>query len=229
MPVENRLLGALPRKTFESVRTECEFVELRTGDVLGEPGARIREVYFPTESFVSLVAKAAGGASLEVALVGHEGMVGIQLLLGADTNSLRVLVQRSGCAWRMRAETFKRMTDTIPLLRHALNQYALLRLAQVAQNAICASAHQIEARLARRLLMMRDRSHSDQFHATQESLASMLGVRRSSVCVAAKRFQRNNLIEYNRGTPITFNRQGLEKISCECYWASADRRSRNTS
>jgi CRP-like cAMP-binding protein len=219
MPIQNRLLEQLPSRTFKSVRTESELVELTTGEVLCEPGERIRDVYFPTESFLSLVAKVAGDTCFEVALVGDEGMVGVPLLFGADTEPHRVLVQGSGKAWRMKAEIFKRMTGTNQPLRRELNSYVFSRLAQVAQNAICASAHQIEARLARRLLMLQDRSHSDQFHATQESLASMLGVRRSSVTCVAVTFQRKNLIEYNRGTVTVLNRKGLEKLSCECYSA----------
>lgn len=223
MPVQNHLLEGLPSRALKSVRTECELVQLTTGDVLSEPGERIRDVYFPTQSIVSLVAQATGGATLEVALVGNDGIVGLPLLLGADTKSLRVLVQRSGTAWRMQAETFKRMTNTNLAFRHALNKYALLRLSQVAQNAICANAHRIEARLARRLLMMRDRCHSDQFHATQESLASMLGVRRSSVTVVAATYQQRHLIRYSRGSIIVLDIKGLERTSCECYWATVDR------
>jgi CRP-like cAMP-binding protein len=181
MPGQNHLLGDLPSKAFAGVRAECELVELTKGDVLYEAGERIRDVYFPTRSVISLVAKAAGHATLEVALVGDEGMVGIPLLLGADSKPLRVLVLGSGTAWRIKAENFKRVTDAQRDLRHALNKYVLLRLAQVAQNAVCASAHQIEARLARRILLMQDRSHSNELHTTQESLASMLGVRRSTV------------------------------------------------
>jgi CRP-like cAMP-binding protein len=217
MPEQNRLLGDLPSQAFTRVRNECELVELATGDVLYEPGERIRDVYFPTQSIVSLVAKAAGDASLEVALVGDEGMVGIPLLLGADSKSLRVLVQRSGAAWRMKAETFKRMTYAQQALRHALNRYVLLRLAQVAQNAVCANAHQIEARLARRLLMMQDRSHSDYIPVTQESLAKMLGVRRSSVTTIAGTFQERKFIQYSRGILTVVDRKGLESLSCKCY------------
>ena len=164
--------------------------------------------------------KAAADALLEVALVSDEGMIGIPLLLGADSEPLRVLVQRSGPAWRMNAETFKRMTDTQRALREALNQYALSRLAQVEQNAICANIHRIEARLARRLLTMHDRSYSDQFAATHESLASMLGVRRSIVALVAVTFEQKNLIEYRIGTITILDRKGLETLSCECYSAA---------
>lgn len=219
-PVQNRLLEELPSKTFKSVRAECELIELTIGNVLSEPGERIRYVYFPTEGFVSLVAEVAGGLSLEVALVGDEGMVGIPLLLGADSKPLRVLVQRSGKAWRMKADTFKRMTDTNRTLRRELIKYVSYRFAQVAQSAICARAHQIEARLACRLLMMQDRSHSDHFHAKHKSLAGMLGVRRASVTFAALAMRRAKLIQYTRGTVTVLDRKGLERASCECYSAA---------
>jgi len=217
MPVHNRLLGDLSGRAFTRIRNECEVIDLMAGDVLYEPGERIRDVYFPTQSVVSLVAKAGGDASLEVALVSDEGMIGIPLLLGGDSKPLRVLVQSSGTAWRMQAETFKRMTDTQRALREALNKYALARLAQVAQNAICANAHSTEARLARRLLMIQDRSHSDEIRATQDSLASMLGVRRTTVTLLAISFQQRNIIQYVRGTLTVLDRSGLKRISCECY------------
>jgi CRP-like cAMP-binding protein len=217
MPVQNRLLADLPSNAFNSIRNECELVELTTGDILYEAGERIREVYFPTQSVVSLVAKAAADALLEVAMVSDEGMIGIPLLLGADSKPLRVLVQKSGPAWRMKAETFKRMTDTQQALREALNQYALLRLAQVAQNAVCANIHRIEARLARRLLTIQDRSHSDQFPATHASLANMLGVRRSILTLVTLTFEQKNLIEYHLGIITILDRKGLKSLSCECY------------
>jgi CRP-like cAMP-binding protein len=223
MPIKNRLLADLPENAFNSIRNECELVELTAGDVLYEPGERIHDVYFPIRSVVALVAKAAADALLEVALVSDEGMIGIPLLLGADRKPLRVLVQRSGPAWRIKANTFRRMTETQQALRDALNRYALLRLAQVELNAICANTHRIEARLARRLLTMQDRSRSDQFPATHTSLANMLAVRRSIVAFVAATFEQKNLIEYPRGTITILDRKGLEAISCECYGAARNR------
>jgi CRP-like cAMP-binding protein len=219
-PGQNRLLG-VPGEAFTRVCGECELVELTKGHVLYEPGERIRDVYFPTQSVISLVAKAAGHASLEVALVSDEGMVGIPLLLGADSKPLRALVQKSGAAWRIKADAFKRMTDTQRDFRHALNKYALLRLAQVGQNAVCANAHHVEARLARRILMMQDRFHSNELAATQQSLANMLGVRRSSVTVIAGTFQEKKLIQYSRGVLTVLDRKGLETLSCGCYRMAA--------
>jgi CRP-like cAMP-binding protein len=174
-------------------------------------------VYFPTQSVVSLVAEAAGNASLEVSLVGDEGMVGIPLLLGANSKPLRVLIQRSGAAWRMKAETFRRMAESQRVLRLALNKYVLLRFAQVAQTAICANAHQIEARLACRILMMQDPFHSIELPATQQFFANMLGVRRLSVTVIAGTFQQKHLIQYRRGVLKVLDLKGLEGFSCGCY------------
>ena len=224
MSIENHLLQELPSEALTSFRAECQVIQLTSGDVLLEPDERIRDVYFPTQSIVSLVAKTNDGATLEVLLVGDEGMIGLPLLFGADRKHFQVLVQKSGTALSMKAETFTRMANTSLALRSKLNEYALWRLAQLGQNAICANAHQIEARLARRLLMMRDRSHSDQFHATQESLASMLGVRRSSVTIAAVTFQKEHFIEYNRGTITVIDWKGLERTSCECYGATPNGR-----
>jgi CRP-like cAMP-binding protein len=225
MAVQNRLLADLPSSALNSIRDECELVELATGDVLYEAGERIRDVYFPTQSIISLVAKAAADALLEVAMVSDEGMIGIPLLLGADSKPLRVLVQKSGPAWRMKAETFKRMTDTQQALRESLNRYALLRLAQVAQNAVCSKFHRIEARLARRLLTMHDRSHSNPFPTTYAFLANMMGERCSIVTLAAVTFEEHNLIDYQGGIVTILDRAGLEILSCECYRASPDRHS----
>lgn len=223
MPVRNCLLADMPSNTFNSIRNECDVVELTAGDVLYEAGERIRAVYFPTQSVVSLVAKAAADALLEVALVSDEGMIGIPLLLGSDRKPLRVVVQSSGPAWRMKAETFKRMTATQQALRETLNQYALLRLAQVEQNAICANVHRIEARLARRLLTMQDRSYSDQFPATYASLANMLGVRRSIATLVAVTFEQKKLIDHQTGAITILDRKGLEILACDCYSPVLDR------
>jgi CRP-like cAMP-binding protein len=217
-PGENRLLGNLPNKALTGIRGECDLIELTKGDAIYEPPERIREVYFPTRSVISLIANAAGHASLEVALVGDEGMIEIPLLLGADSKPLRALVQRSGTAWRIKAETFRRMTGTHRDFRHALNKYVLLRLAQVAQNAVCANPHQVEACLARRILMMQDRFHSNELPATHESLAKMLGVRCSSVTVIAGTFQKRSLIQYSRGVLTVLDRKALETLSCGCSW-----------
>jgi CRP-like cAMP-binding protein len=175
------------------------------------------------QSIVSLVAKVTGNATLEVALVGHKGMVGLPLLVGADTEPLLALVQRSGEAWRMQAEPFKRLMHKYTPLRRALIEYAFLRLSQLAQNAACARTHALAARSARSLLTMEDRSPSRYFYSTQDGLASMLGVRRTTVSLLAFSLQQKNIIQYRRGTLTILDRKALETLSCECYWRAPDR------
>lgn len=139
-----------------------------------------------------------------------------KVLISPQSIGRRVLVQKSGTAWRIGAATFKRMTGIQWELRRELNKYALMRLAQVAQNAVCANAHKIEARLARRILMMHGRFRSSEISATHESLANMLGVRHSSVTVAAGTFQEKKIIQYRRGVLTALDRKGLKALSCAC-------------
>jgi CRP-like cAMP-binding protein len=217
LPVQNLLLEELPARASKTIREACELVSLNSGHVLSEPGELIRDVYFPTECVVSLIAKVNGNACLEVALVGYEGMAGLPLLLGSDTEPLLAVVHISGEAWHMKAEAFKPMMERNLALRRALSQYAFVRLAQLAQNTACAKIHGLAARLARRLLALQDFTHGHQFHATQESLASMLGVRRSTLTLLAISFQRKRIIQYSRGVLTIVDRKALEALSCECY------------
>jgi CRP-like cAMP-binding protein len=221
-PVSNRLLDGLPAKAQQGVRRECELVELSFGEILGEPGGRIRDVYFPTASFVSLVATVAGGDSLEVGVIGSEGMLGISLSLGREASPLRSVVQGSGGAWRMQAGHFRSVLLRTPSLRRSLDSYAYVLLAQFAQTAACACFHVLEARLARWLLMTHDRADDDHFFLTHALLAGILGVRRSGVTVAAGELQRRKLIRYSRGGITILDRKGLERASCDCYKVMTD-------
>ena len=217
--VSNRLLADLPREDRQRLVARCEKVDLAFADVLSEPGERIQHVYFPANSFISLAAPVDGRASLEVGLVGNEGMLGVPLVLGISVSPQRALVRGSGPALRMAAASFHHELGASAALQRALNRYLYALMAQFAQTAACTRFHLLDARLARWLLMTHDRAHSDRFHLTHDFLADMLGVRRVGVTKAAGALQRMNLISYRRGEITILDRGGLEAVSCGCYRA----------
>jgi len=218
-PATNRLLAALPDKTLAQMLANCESVDLVFADVLCLPGDRIHHVYFPTESFISLVAPVDGYAGLEVGMVGSEGMFGVSLMLGVDVSPLHALVQGAGQALRMNATRFRRQLSSSRALRQGLNRYTYVLISQLAQTAACTRFHVVEARLARWLSMTRDRAGSDEFYLTQEFLSHMLGVRRVGVTKAASSLQKHKLISYSRGVISILDRNGLEAAACGCYLA----------
>lgn len=189
--------------------------------VLCEPGDRTRYVYFPTQSFVSLVSIVDQKPFLEVGMIGREGMLGMQLALGVVTAPLRGLVQGAGAAWRISARAFTRELVTNRPLRRVLNVYTYVLMAQFAGAAACVRFHLIEQRLARWLLMTQDRAQTESFHVTHEFLSFMLGVRRVGVTAAAGELQRRGLIVYHRGALQVLDRAGLEKAACSCYAADS--------
>ncbi|HEY1890764.1 MAG TPA: Crp/Fnr family transcriptional regulator [Steroidobacteraceae bacterium] len=202
--------------------THCESVELAFGDRLCEQGGRIRDVYFPTGGFISLISSIGGRARLEVGLVGSEGMLGVSLLMGVRDAPLRALVQGAGAAFRIDATKFSHVLTRSPVLRQTLTRYLYVLMSQLAQMAACTRFHVVEARLARWLLMMRDRSGSNESNLTQEFLALMLGVRRVGITRAAGSLQRRKLIRYSRGQITILDGRGLERASCECYAAGGE-------
>lgn len=219
MPPVNRLLSALPPKDRRRFLSGCESVELAFGAVLTEPGDPIHHVYFPTQSFISLVMPVSGHSGLEVGLVGDEGMLGISLILGVDRSPFHAVVQGEGMALRLDAALFCHELALSSALQGILKRYIAVVLGQLAQTAACSRFHVVEARLARWLLMSGDRAHSPTFHVTHEFLASMLGVRRVGVTKAASSLQARGLIGYRRGDVTIVDRAALESVCCGCYAA----------
>jgi CRP-like cAMP-binding protein len=215
----NLLLSALPASALRKLLAEEDPVPLVLSDRLFERGQRARHVYFPIDAFVSLLTPGAtqGSAALEVALVGNEGMVGSWLLLGVDASPLRALVQGGGLAWRVDTKTFGREVAASRKLREVFDRYLYVQLVQLAQTAWCTRFHVVESRLARWLLMTKDRAHSREFCITQQLLAQMLGVRRAGVTRAAASLKRRELIRYSRGKLEIVDVLGLERAACSCY------------
>lgn len=213
----NRLLATLPDKDFQYFLERCESVDLKFEELLGEPGEPISHVYFPIDGFISLVSVIDGRPSLEVGLVGNEGMLGATLFLGVDTSPFRAVVQGSGTALRLSGEMFCRALERRPALRQQIKLYLYVMMEQFAQTAACTRFHVVEARLARWFLMSQDRAHSSEFHVTHEFLAYMLGVRRVGITKAATSLQYRKLIEYHRGRVKILDRDGLKAASCKCY------------
>jgi hypothetical protein len=221
-PITNRLLSALPAKDRDFMLAECETVQLAFPDTVADPGDAIRHVFFPTSSFISLVAPMGGLANLEVALAGNEGMYGVPVALGVAISPVHALVQGSGPAFRLGAKAFRRELGRRPALRQGVDRYIFVLMHQLVQTAGCNRFHVVEQRLARWLLMTSDRAHSETFHITHEFLAYMLGVRRVGITKAATALQNRKLISYTRGAMEILDRKGLERASCNCYQRDLD-------
>lgn len=215
--IANSLLAALPRAEYQRLLAGLEPVTLKFGEVLHEPGVPIRYVYFPVDCVISLMTSVKGHRPLEVAMVGHEGMVGSPLALGINVSPRRALVQGTGTAVRMESAPFRKELLRSKPLQQALYRYKHALMGQITQSAACNQFHSVQARLARYLLMTGDRARSDEFHLTQEFLAGMLGVWRVGVTHAASDLEKRELIRYSRGKITILDRERLAAASCECY------------
>lgn len=219
---QNRLIELLPRTERGRLLAMCEPFELRIGSILAELGKPTRYIYFPTAGFISLVMSIDANPALELGMVGSEGMLGVQVVLGVEAAPLHALVQGQGTAWRIGAKAFRGELARSASLRHGVNRYVYVLMSQLSESAACMRYHEIGPRLARWLLMSRDRAHSDEFLVTHEFLAYMLGVRRVGITNAASALQSAGLIEYRRGKMTVLDPSGLEAAACNCY--AADQR-----
>ncbi len=211
------LLAALPDAELQRWLPDLEAVDMPLGMVLYEPGTTLSHVYFPISSIVSLLYVLANGASAEIAVVGHEGIVGISLFMGGESTPSRAVVQSAGRGLRLKSQLMKvEFARSGPVL-HLLLRYTQALITQMAQTAVCNRHHSLDQQLCRWLLLTLDRLTGQEIVMTQELIANMLGVRREGVTEAALRLQQTGLIRYARGRISVLDRPGLEIRSCECY------------
>jgi CRP-like cAMP-binding protein len=216
-PIENRLLASLPADIYQRLLPHLEKITLELRQVLYEDGGAIDYVYFPNNSLISLVSKMRNGNSAEVGMVGCEGMVSTSAFMGGDTMPYQAIVQGSDGAMKMTAVVLREEFNRGGPLQTLLLRYTQALHIQVSQTAACNCLHSLDERLARWLLMTRDRLQSDRLELTQEFLSTMLGVERSGVTLAAITLQDEGLIKYSRGRITILDRTSLERASCECY------------
>ena len=217
LPVENQLLRTLPEAEFKRLLPHLEVVRLAQGKTLYEAGAPMRHAYFLLNGMVSLLATTEDGQTIEVAMIGNEGAVGISLILRVDQSPYKVMVQLPAYAMRIRADMLRRGFSEAGQFQYLLLRYTHTLLAQISQSAACNRFHTVEQRLCRWLLVSRDRAKSDTLQLTQELLAHMLGSPRTSVTMIAVTLQKSGLIRYGRGKITIIDLAGLEATSCECY------------
>ena len=220
-PRDNQLLAALPQAEWERWRPYLEPVDLALGQVLSESGRTASYVYFPTTAIVSLLYMTRDGASSEIAVVGHEGVVGVALFMGGNATPSQSVVQSAGQGFRLRAQAMKDEVDRAGAVLHMMLRYTHTLMEQVAQTAACNRYHSIDQLLCRRLLLGLQRLPSDALVMTQELLANLLGVRREGVTAAALKLQHDGVIRYRRGRIDVLDRKALAQRSGECAGSGA--------
>ena len=213
----NRLLLALPSRSLKRLMLDLERIPCQRGQVLLNADSSLDHVFFPDNGVVSVVAVYADGSVIEMATIGREGCTGVQAVFGAKNSSVQLLVQIPGGAARMSRAAFARAMESMPSFRIIMYAYVHAFLEQVLVSVACNGAHNLKERLARWLLMMRDRSDDDALAITQSLLAEMLGVERPTVTQAVQELERAGAIEHGRRQVTIADRQRLMQSSCECY------------
>ena len=213
----NRLLLALPSRNLHELMPQFEHVVCQTGQVLMDADRPLDHIFFPDSGVLSVVAVYADGSIIEMATIGREGCTGVQAVFGAKMSSVRLLVQIAGTASKMSRVAFIRAMEAIPSFRNLMYSYTQAFLEQVMVSVACNGAHSLDQRLARWLLMMRDRSDDDVLPISQTLLAEMLGVQRPTITNIARELEREGLIIRGRRQVTILNRPGLTRASCECY------------
>jgi CRP-like cAMP-binding protein len=213
----NRLLAALPEEELAFLVHNLRPMTFSLGEVVYESGGPQKYVYFPTSCVVSLLYTMENGSTAEMGLAGNDSVVGVALFLGGDTTPNRAIAQIAGGALRLDAKLIQQEFARGGALQRLLLRYTQALITQISQTAVCNRLHSEEKRLCRWLLLSHDRVQTDDIAMTQEFLSHMLGGRRESVTVAARRLQNAGLIRYSRGHIRVVNRAGLEAAACECY------------
>lgn len=216
-PPVNRLLAMLPKTEYQRLLPQLKSTTLTFGQVLYDPGDNIDYVYFPTDSIISLLSAVGERSKLGVGMVGNEGMAGLPIFMGVSISSTRALVQASGSAVRMTAAAVRNEANHLGALHQLLHRFTHSLMTQISQSSACNRFHPVEARLARWLLMTRDRVGADEFRLTQDFMSNMLGVRREGVNKAAGALHAQDLISYSRGMLQVIDGAGLEAVACTCY------------
>ncbi len=215
--VASEILLRLPKNEFEELFPKLEFVRLKLHTLLHEAGEQIKSAYFVNTGLQSVLTVQPDGKSVEVGLIGKEGFVGLPIIAGFRSSPTRVITQGEGTAYRVDADTLRRVLPHCPQLQIELQRFAQQLAMQSTQIAACNRLHEVDERLARWLLMSRERIGSDELPLTQEFLSHMLGTRRSSVSVAASMLQKAGMITYTRGNVTILDKSKLEDASCDCY------------
>lgn len=223
---KNQILAALPVSEYQRLANYLQPVSLKAGTILHEVGHIIREVYFPLEGMISLVAILANGSTTEIGIIGRQGMAGLPVIFGGNSTNIRSVVQITGSALKLSAEIVKQEFDRQEQLYRFLLLYIQAIFSLVSQNAVCNNQHTIEQRLARWLLIVSDCLEEDRLPLTQEFIGNMLGIRRAGVSVTANSLQKKGIIEYHRGQIKILDRAKLEANACECYRVLKDEWSR---
>jgi len=213
----NRLLLALPTSDLKRLMPELEHIRCQREQILVDADGSLEHVFFPDSGVVSVVAVYEDGSIIEMATIGREGCTGVQAAFGIKSSSVRFLVQIPGSATKMSRAVFTRAMSSMPAFRSLMYAYVQAFLEQVLVSGACNGAHGLKERLARWLLMMRDRDDDDELQITHDLLAEMLGVHRPSITNAARELENAGLIARGRRQVTILDRQGLEKASCECY------------
>ena len=216
-PSQNRLLASLSPTGYDYLFPHLKIIQVRKNEVLSEHGKRSGVVYFPVDCVISIYHTLGNGASTEIAMIGNEGMFDITHVMGGMGMPYLAIAQTTGHAFLLDRHLLRQEFERDETMQHTLLLYAQVLLTQMAQTVVCNRHHSLSQQLCLLLLLVNDKSLSDDLLLTQENIAHMMGVRRESVTETAGKLRDNGLIDYKRGHITVIDRPGLEKLCCECY------------